>query len=302
MDALRRGETDANTVLGIAQKVYGSGRAYNDIFYEVQRIAAQNAANANQGGGGNTVVEGQSTVSREMQALIAERDALLAKQQAAQRFMQASNLAQMVADLSSARGEGFDVIAESLGFTLEQLAEDLRLSGVEDVEQYLEQLQEDQRGIAELFDTPTAGDLVIEEAIRDLTEIVVERAIRDLTEIVVEGAGLDDGPGATIPTPVTAPIAVQRIEQDDQPGATIPAPVTAPIAVQRTEQDDQLVEDTREMVLLLRELRELMARGVPAGEDAATATERVAEGVERLAVILESDGGAAEAANRRRGG
>ena len=267
MDALRRGETDANTVLGIAQKVYGSGRAYNDIFYEVQRIAAQNAANASQGGGGNTVVEGQSTVSREMQALIAERDALLAQKTEQERFLQASNLAQMVADLSTGRGEGFDAVAELLGFTLEQFAADLRLSGVEDVEQYLEQLQEEQRGIAELFDTPTAGDLVIAEA------------IRDLTEIVVEGAGLDDGPGATIP-----------------------APVTAPIAVQRTEQDDQLVEDTREMVLLLRELRELMARGVPAGEDAATATERVAEGVERLAEILESDGGPAEAANRRRGG
>lgn len=267
MDALRRGETDANTVLGIAQKVYGSGRAYNDIFYEVQRIAAQNAASANQGGGGNTVVVGEDSVSREMQALIAERDALLAEQQAAQRFMQASDLAQMVADLSTGRGEGFDVIAESLGFTLEQFAEDLRLSGVEDVEQYLRQLQEDQRGIAELFDTPTAGDLVIAEAIRDLTALMVEEA------------GLDDGPGATTP-----------------------APVTAPIAVQRTEQDDQLVEDTREVVLLLRELRELVARGVPAGEDAATATERVAEGVERLAVILESDGGAAEAANRRRGG
>ena len=289
MDALRRGETDANTVLGIAQKVYGSGRAYNDIFYEVQRIAAQNAANSSQGGGGNTVVEGQSTVSREMQALIAERDALLAEQQAAQRFMQASDLAQMVADLSGARGEGFDVIAESLGFTLEQFAADLRLSGVEDVEQYLEQLQEDQRGIAELFDTPTAGDLVIEEAIRDLTALMVEEGrMGDWPGDTVPGVA-EDGPGATIPTPVTAPIAV-------------PAPVTAPIAVQRTEQDDQLVEDAREMVLLLRELRELMARGVPAGEDAATATERVAEGVERLAVILESDGGAADAANRRRGG
>jgi hypothetical protein len=95
---------------------------------------------------------------------------------------------------------------------------------------------------------------------------------------------------------------VEEAGMDDGPGATTPAPVTAPIAVQRTEQDDQLVEDTREVVLLLRELRELVARGVPAGEDAATATERVAEGVERLAVILESDGGPAEAASRRRGG
>lgn len=247
MDALRRGETDADTVLGIARDVYGSGRAYNDIFYEVQRIAAQNAANANQGGGGNTVVAGESTVSREMQALIAERDALLAEQQAAQRFMQASDLAQMVADLSSARGEGFDVIAESLGFTLEQFAEDLRLGGIDDLTDYLTALQAEQLGFAELFDTPTAGDLEIVDAIDGLRD-----------------------------------------------------------AIHVPEADETAAQERAETLTTLRDVRDALRviaeRGVNANEDAATATERVAEGVERLAVILESDGGPAEAASRRRGG
>lgn len=246
MDALRRGETDANTVLGIAQKVYGSGRAYNDIFYEVQRIAAQNAANANQGGGGNTVVAGESTVSREMQALIAERDALLAEQQAAQRFMQASNLAQMVADLSSARGEGFDAVAELLGFTLEQFAADLRFEGIEDLTDYLTALKTEQLGFAELFDTPTAGDLEIVDAIDGLRD-----------------------------------------------------------AIHVPEADETAAQERAETLTTLRDVRDALRviaeRGVNANEDAATATERVAEGVERLAVILESDGGPAEAASRRRG-
>ncbi len=246
MDALRRGETDADTVLGIARDVYGSGRAYNDIFYEVQRIAAQNAANANQGGGGNTVVAGDTAVSREMQALIAERDALLAEQQAAQRFMQASDLAQMVADLSSARGEGFDVIAESLGFTLEQFAADLQLGGIDDLTDYLTALQAEQLGFAELFDTPTAGDLEIVDAIDGLRD-----------------------------------------------------------AIYVPEADETAAQERAETLTTLRDVRDALRviaeRGVNANEDAATATERVAEGVERLAVILESDGGPAEAASRRRG-
>jgi len=180
-----------------------------------------------------------------MQALIAERDALLAEQQAAQRFMQASDLAQMVADLSGARGEGFDVIAESLGFTLEQFAEDLRFEGIDDLTEYLSALQDEQLGFAELFDTPTAGDLEIVDAIDGLRD-----------------------------------------------------------AIYVPEADDTAAQERAETLTTLRDVRDALRviaeRGVNANEDAATATERVAEGVERLAVILESDG-PAEAASRRRG-
>ena len=181
-----------------------------------------------------------------MQALIAERDALLAEQQAAQRFMQASNLAQMVADLSGARGEGFDVIAESLGFTLEQFAEDLKFAGVDELTEYLTALQTEQLEFAKLFDTPTAGDLEIVDAIDGLRD-----------------------------------------------------------AIHVPDVDDTATQERAETLTTLRDVRDALRviaeRGVNANEDAATATERVAEGVERLAVILEGDG-AADAANRRRGG
>lgn len=241
LDALARGETDANTVLQIARDVYASGEAYNAVFRQVQAIVASQST-----GGDSSGYGGRTTVSAEMQALIAERDALLAEQQAAQRFMQASNLAQMVADLSGARGEGFDTIAESLGFTLEQFAEDLRLEGLDDLTEYLSALQAEQLGFAELFDTPTAGDLEIVDAIDGLRDAI-----------------------------------------------HVPGP------------DDSVAQERAETLTTLRDVRDALRviaeRGVNANEDAATATERVAEGVERLAVILESDG-PADAANRRRGG
>lgn len=241
LGALSRGETDANTVLQIAREVYASGEAYNAVFRQVQAIVASQTS-----GGDSSGYGGRTTVSAEMQALIAERDALLAEQQAAQRFMQASNLAQMVADLSGARGEGFDVIAESLGFTLEQFAEDLRFEGLDDLTEYLTALQAEQLGFAELFDTPTAGDLEIVDAIDGLRDAI-----------------------------------------------HVPGP------------DDSVAQERAETLTTLRDVRDALRviaeRGVNANEDAATATERVAEGVERLAVILESDG-PADAANRRRGG
>lgn len=241
LDALARGETDANTVLQIARDVYASGEAYNAVFRQVQAIVASQSS-----GGDSSGYGGRTTVSAEMQALIAERDALLAEQQAAQRFMQASNLAQMVADLSGARGEGFDTIAESLGFTLEQFAEDLRFEGLDDLTEYLTALQAEQLGFAELFDTPTAGDLEIVDAIDGLRDAI-----------------------------------------------HVPGP------------DDSVAQERAETLTTLRDVRDALRviaeRGVVANEDAATATERVAEGVERLAVILESDG-PADAATRRRGG
>jgi hypothetical protein len=184
LDALRRGETDANTVLGIARDVYGSGRAYNEIFDQVQAIVASQSSGS---GGGRESSGGGSQMSEEMRRLIAERDALQAEKDAADRFLQASQLAGMVAELAGARGEGYDVIAEMLGFTLEQFAEDLQLDGVGALTDYLSGLAEEQASIATLFDLPTAGDLAIIEAIngREQDRLVTISPVTDPIPVTV---------------------------------------------------------------------------------------------------------------------
>ena len=163
LDALRRGETDANTVLGIAREVYSSGAAYNRIFEQVQAIVASQT-----GMGGGTGDGG--AVSAAMQRLLDERDALLAEQEAANRFGQASQLAELIAELAGVRGEGFDAVADSLGFGLDQLAADLRLANTDALSEYLTALQADQLSLADIFAVPTVGDELIAGAIFDLGE------------------------------------------------------------------------------------------------------------------------------------
>ena len=207
------------------------------------------------GGGGQQVVG----VSPEMERLLKERDALLAEQAKAERFMQASQLAAMVTQLSSARGEDYASIAESLGFSLEQFAADLNLDGIGSLTEYLDELKKDQDTIGKLFELPTTGDLAIVDAINALRESLIAQPENPPTE------GID---------PVVRPIPVR---------------VESPESIQQAA-------DIREVRDLLRVL---IDRGVTANEDTATATERTAEAVARLAVVLESDSIAAVAGDRR---
>ena len=174
MDALRRGETDANTVLQIARDVYGSGRAYNEIFAEVMQYADRVKDVAETGG---TSV----AVSSQMQALLDERDRLQAEKDEAERFQTATQLATLVAQLSTARGEDYASIAELLGFTLGDFTEDLRFDSLDDLTEYLNQLVDDQNSIARLFETPTAGD-----------DLLADR-LDGIRNALTEGPGLSEG-------------------------------------------------------------------------------------------------------------
>ena len=257
LQALQRGETDANTVLQIARDVYSSGAAYNNVFAQVQSIVASlPSATGTTGGASNAYASG-AQMSDEMRRLTEERDALMAQQAEAQRFMRASDLAGMLAQLAPRREESYEAVAAALGFTLDQLAADLRLGDLDALAEYLGVLTAEQASIAMLFDLPTAGDLAIIEAI--------------------EGIGGDNDLVGI--TPVTDPIPV----------ITIPDTATS-------ARDEQQAADTREVRDLLRVL---ISRGVTANEDSATTLERIAEGVEALAVG--GDGGAAMAALSRRG-
>src|SRR5690606_2145885 len=84
-----------------------------------------------------------------------------------------SQLAAMIAELSSARGEDYDAIANLLQYDLSQLATDLGLDGLGALTEYLDNVAKEQASIADLFDLPTAGDLEIVGAINDLTHAIV---------------------------------------------------------------------------------------------------------------------------------
>lgn len=161
LDALRRGETDQQTVLQIARDVYGSGRAYNEIFEQVLAIGDRSRPDMGGGGGGS------SGVSAQMQALLDERERLQAEVDGAKRFTQAIELAQMLADLSGATGDGFGDLAESMGFALEQLATDLNLDTVDALQAYLDVLGSEQ---IDLSTTPTAGDIAVVDVLTEIRD------------------------------------------------------------------------------------------------------------------------------------
>ena len=166
LDALRRGETDANTVLQIARDVYASGADYNRVFNEVMAITQTLRQDTDSGSTG-------TGVSAQMQSLIDERDRLQAEKDEAERFQTASSLAQLVAQLSTARGEDFSSIAELLGFTLEDFMEDLRFDSLDDLTEYLTQLVDDQNSIARLFETPTAGDIILGDRLAEIRDALI---------------------------------------------------------------------------------------------------------------------------------
>lgn len=158
--ALERGEVSAEDVLRIGRRMYASGADYNALFAQVQGMAGRTTSGPSPFAGGAT-----ASVSREMQALLDQRDALQAEQERGQRFTQANQLAQMIADLAGARGESFESVAESLGFTFDQLAADLRLADSTAVTELLGVLQAESQSFAELYTRATFGEQMIVDAI-----------------------------------------------------------------------------------------------------------------------------------------
>lgn len=175
LQALQRGEIGAEDVLRIGQRLMSSGADYNRLFAQVQSIVAMRGGVGSGPagpGGENYAVQAQLEILRE------QRDAMQAQQEAAQRFSQASELAQIVADLSGFRGEDFAAVLESLTggqATFEQFAADLGLDSIDALEQYLSALQADSYTIEDIAATITAGDQLIVDTLERLFE---ERRIK----------------------------------------------------------------------------------------------------------------------------
>lgn len=133
LEGLRAGTVDPETVLEIGRRLYASTSQYTDLFNMVMGMAQF-------GGGGMTPGSDTSADGRTLQELIAARDALLA----AQRPDLADDLAHRIAELAAATGDSFAEVAQSMGFDLSNIANDLNISNDqlnELLEQYMAQFE-----------------------------------------------------------------------------------------------------------------------------------------------------------------
>lgn len=170
LQALQRGEIQAEQVLEIGRRLFASGADYNQLFAQVLAIENGRGGTARVTGGGGGGGAATGTDAR-LEALRERQRELEDAARQAQRFTQASDLAQIVADLAGARGEDFGTVLSSLSggrATLEQFASDLGLDNLGALNDYLTALQADSYGIADIAATVTAGDQLIVDTLRSI--------------------------------------------------------------------------------------------------------------------------------------
>jgi tape measure domain-containing protein len=263
LQALRTGQASADEVLEIADRLFASGSDYNRVFAEVQSIVSAAGRNPQGGdiiaGGGG----GDPNAAR-MAQLQAERERLLQEQSQLQRFGQAQDLAQTVADIAGATGESIEDVFRSLvgdRATLADFAADLRLDSVEALDAYIAALQANSYDVADMA--------------QQLRSVFNEH-LDGLREIFGEQGRLRIDPGA----PVKPVIDTQPV-----------------IDVYESTSGRQHIEspDSAEQTALLRDVRALLGALVDslpaAAEDTADATAGVRDAVDALAVALSRDSG-----------
>ncbi len=168
LEALRAGQIGPEEVLRIGRRLRASGADYRQLFDEVMAIGDRRNQGGDFGGGGPS---GPATpeVSPAMQALLDRRAEIEAQQRSAQRFSEATELAQIIADIAGARGEDFETIARSLGLTgLDQILGDLRIKDLEGLNTYLETLQANTYSIDDLAELVTAGEQLIVDTLKGI--------------------------------------------------------------------------------------------------------------------------------------
>lgn len=240
LDALRAGQIGQEDVLRIGRRLYASGADYRRLFDEVMQIGDRRNLGGDLGGMGSVGNVGQQ-VSQAMQELLDRRAEIEAQQRAGQRFLEAGQLAQIIADLAGARGEDFESVAQSLGLTgLDQLLTDLQLDNVQSLTDYLTALQADSYTLADLAATITAGEQLIVDTLRDIFDAqhLADAIAKPLWE------GQRDGQFGSLPRPFVEPTAA--LEE-------IPSRIDDAIAPVR-EELAALREQTREMLDRMTEI------------------------------------------------
>lgn len=120
LQALQGGAISLDAALNAGRDVFASGQDFNSFFNRAIGIAQNRPEDTQQNVG--------QSVSFAMRELLKQQAELQAQADQANQFMQAQDLATTLADLSAARGQDWQEVAESLGIGLAPLLADLGMS------------------------------------------------------------------------------------------------------------------------------------------------------------------------------
>jgi hypothetical protein len=264
------GSVTPEQVLQIGRRLFASGSGdYGALFAQVMQIGDRTNLGGGDVGGGPVDVGTQ--VSTAMQELLDRRAELEAGQREAERYTQAAELAQIIADSAGATGDSFAEVAARLGLTnLDQLLQPLGLENTEALTSYLTALQADSYGIEDIAATITAGDQLIVDTLRQIFDVqnLARMIMMDVPEFGA-GRGVDDENGATVLRPgATAPVSEETGER--QIDAVVENGERLGEGFSRL--GDEIVALKSELSQLLADIRSSVARSANSNEALAETT------------------------------
>ncbi|HJU40830.1 MAG TPA: hypothetical protein VJ724_14765, partial [Tahibacter sp.] len=149
---LRAGTVTQEQVLEIGRRLYASSSQYSDLFRVVQGMGGGAGGGASVGGGAAQQGPVFTQEDRERLLGLYEQREQLAREQ---RQREARDLAATIATLARAQEITFDEAAEIFNVNLEDLAEDLGLQSVEELDKYLDAIDVSTSDVTDSFTTNT---------------------------------------------------------------------------------------------------------------------------------------------------
>lgn len=263
------GSVTPEQVLQIGRRLFASGSGdYGALFNQVMQIGDRTNLGGGDVGGGPVDVGTQ--VSTAMQALLDRRAELEAGQREAERYTQAAELAQIIADSAGATGDSFAEVAARLGLTnLDQLLQPLGLENTEALTSYLTALQADSYGIEDIAATVTAGDQLIVDTLRQIFDMqnLARMLMMDIPEL--RDRGITDPDGATVLQPGMLVLASEETAER-QIDATIENGERFGEGIDRL--GEEIVAMRAELSQILADIRGNTGRAAGAGEALAETT------------------------------
>lgn len=163
--ALQSGAIGLDAALNAGRDVFASGADFNRFFEQAVGIAQRRTDGEQDAGGAG----GGSYVSPAMRELLKQQAELQAQAARATELIQAQELAQTIADLSSVRGEDFQTVIDSLGIDLEAFLKQLGFESDTQLGELITQMQEEQASLELwLSQNVTADGLAIVAALHDI--------------------------------------------------------------------------------------------------------------------------------------
>lgn len=182
LEGLRAGTVSQDQVLQIGRRLYASTEQYNRLFEMVQGMGGGRLGSAPDwgGGAGAAAAGGLSQAERDrLQALLEQQ----AQMQAGMQLQQYQTLAQQIAEIAMAREEDWQAVAERMGIDLAGLQEGLGLQSQEELDAWLDRIQEQ----TDSNDQNTASIVDELQRIRRLLDLV----LNGRSDSGVEGGGRD---------------------------------------------------------------------------------------------------------------